>query len=92
MELPFQNIRQVTIADHAPDWNLTIDSASFATGSSPILIDPVVAGLLKGPAVTTNVNAIAAATTGFVQGAGRGRNNTNCAAGSPPRKLGKASP
>jgi len=67
IELPFQNIRQVTIADHAPDWNLTIDSASFATGS-PILIDPVVAGLLKGPAVTTNVNAIAAATTGFVQG------------------------
>jgi Putative serine esterase (DUF676) len=69
LELPFQNIRQVTIADNAPDWSLTIDSVIFAAGSSPILIDPVVAKLLKGPAVTTNVNAIAAASTGFVQGA-----------------------
>jgi pimeloyl-ACP methyl ester carboxylesterase len=69
LELPFQNIRQVTIADNAPDWSLTIDSVIFAAGSSPILIDPVVAKLLKGPAVTTNVNAIAAASIGFVQGA-----------------------
>jgi len=68
LELPFQNIRQITIADSAPDWTLTLDSVIFATGSSPILIDPVVARLLNGPAVTTNVNAIAAATTGFVQG------------------------
>ncbi len=69
IELPFQNIRQVTIADNAPDWSVAIDSITFATAGSPVLIDPVVAGLLKGPAVTTNVNAIAAATTGFVQGA-----------------------
>ena len=69
LELPFQNIRQVTIADNAPDWSLTMDSVSFATGSSPVLIDPVVARLLNGPAVTTNVNAIAADTTGFVLGA-----------------------
>jgi pimeloyl-ACP methyl ester carboxylesterase len=68
LQLPYQNIRQVTIADYAPDWSLTINSITFATGG-PVLIDPVVAGLLKGPAVTTNVNAIAAATTGFVQGA-----------------------
>lgn len=67
--LPFQNIRQVTITDNAPDWSVTIDSITFATGGSPVLIDPVVAGLLKGAAVTTNVNAIAAATTGFVEGA-----------------------
>ena len=69
LKLPIQNIRQVTIADNAPDWSLTMGSVTFATGSSPVLIDPVVAGLLKGPMVTTNVNAIAAATTGFVQGA-----------------------
>ncbi len=68
LELPFQNIRQITIADNAPDWSLTMDSVIFATGGTPILIDPVVAKLLNGPAVTTNVNAIAAATTGFVQG------------------------
>jgi len=69
LELPFRNIREVTIADDAPDWSFTIDSIRFATASTPVLIDPVVAGLLKGPAVTTNVNAIAAAVTGFVQGA-----------------------
>jgi hypothetical protein len=69
LELPFKNIRQVTITDNAPDWTLTMDSVIFATGSSPIVIDPVVAKLLNGPVVTTNVNAIAAATTGFVQGA-----------------------
>lgn len=69
LKIPLQNIRQVTIADNAPDWSITMDSISFATGSTPVLIDPVVAKLLKGPAVTTNVNAIAAATTGFVQGA-----------------------
>ena len=69
LELPFKNIRQVTITDNAPDWTLTMDSVIFATGSSPILIDPVVAKLLNGPVITTNVNAIAAATTGFVQGA-----------------------
>ena len=32
------------------------------------LIDPVVAGLLSGSSVTTNTNAIAAATTGVVKG------------------------
>ena len=68
LKLPFQKIHQVTIADNAPDWNLTMDSVSFAT-SSPVLIDPVIAHLLSGPAVTTNANAIAAATKGFVQGA-----------------------
>ena len=69
LELPLKKIREVTIRDNAPDWSLTMDSVSFATGSTPVLIDPVVARLLSGPAVTTNVNAIAAATTGFVQGA-----------------------
>jgi pimeloyl-ACP methyl ester carboxylesterase len=69
LQLPFQKIRQVTIRDNAPDWSLMMDSVSFATGSTPVLIDPVVAHLLNGPAVTTNVNAIAAATTGFVRGA-----------------------
>jgi pimeloyl-ACP methyl ester carboxylesterase len=69
LTLSFQNIRDITIADTAPDWSFTIDSLTFATASSPVLIDPVVAKLLQGPAVTTNVNAIAAATTGFVQGA-----------------------
>jgi len=69
LKLPFQNIQQVTISDNAPDWSLTMDSISFTSGSNPVLIDPVVAGLLKGPMVTTNVNLIAAATTGFVQGA-----------------------
>ena len=69
LELPFQKIREVTIRDNAPDWSFTMDSVSFAMGSTPILIDPVVARLLNGPAVTTNVNAIAAAATGFVQGA-----------------------
>ena len=33
------------------------------------LIDPVVAGLLNGSSVTTNVNLIASATTGLVKGA-----------------------
>ena len=33
------------------------------------LIDPVVAGLVSGSSVTTNTNAIAAATTGVVKGA-----------------------
>jgi len=69
LELPFHNIRDITLADNTRDWRLTLDSIIFATGSSPVLIDPVVAKLLQGPAVTTNVNAIAAATTGFVQGA-----------------------
>ena len=33
------------------------------------LIDPVVAGLISGSSVTTNITAIAAATTGVVKGA-----------------------
>jgi pimeloyl-ACP methyl ester carboxylesterase len=69
LELPFQNIREITISDSAPDWSLLIDEVTFSTTGNPVLIDPVVARLLVGAAVTTNVNAIAAATTGLVQGA-----------------------
>ena len=38
-------------------------------GAAYNLIDPVVAGLLNGSSVTTNVNLIASATTGLVKGA-----------------------
>ena len=69
LKLPLQQIRDVTIRDNAPDWSLTMDSLSFAAATTPVLIDPVVARLLSGAAVTTNVNAIAAATTGFIRGA-----------------------
>ena len=40
-----------------------------AQGVNYNLIDPVVAGLVSGTSVTTNVNSIAAATTGVVKGA-----------------------
>ncbi|MGA2647392.1 MAG: hypothetical protein ABSF15_22010 [Candidatus Sulfotelmatobacter sp.] len=65
--LPHQNIRQITIASHDTDFLFVIDAISFAT-TNPVLIDPVVAGLLSGASVTTNVNSIAAAATGLVQG------------------------
>jgi pimeloyl-ACP methyl ester carboxylesterase len=68
VSLPFENIRQITITSDASSWKFLIDEIAFATGS-PVLIDPVVAGLLSGSAVTTNVNTIAAATTGLVAGA-----------------------
>ena len=66
--LPYENIRQVTIANRSTDFLFVINAISFATTSNPVLIDPVVAGLLSGAAVTTNVNTIAAATTGTVKG------------------------
>ncbi|MGA8232343.1 MAG: hypothetical protein WB795_12775 [Candidatus Acidiferrales bacterium] len=69
LDLPYANIRQVVLANHASDFVLAINAITFAATTSPVLIDPVVAGLLSGAAVTTNVNSIAAATTGLVQGA-----------------------
>ena len=68
MNLPGRNIRAVTLANNASDFELVIDAISFASSSSPVLIDPVVANLLSGSAITTNVNTIAAATTGLVAG------------------------
>ena len=66
--LPYQNIRQVTLANTSPDFELSVNAVTFAATSGPVLIDPVVAGLLSGSSITTNVNSIAAATTGLVQG------------------------
>ena len=68
VNLPGRNIRAVTLANNASDFELVIDAISFASSSSPVLIDPVVANLLSGSAITTNVNTIAAATTGLVAG------------------------
>ncbi len=66
--LPYQNIRQVTLANTSPNFELSVNTVTFAATSGPVLIDPVVTGLLSGSAITTNVNSIAAATTGLVQG------------------------
>jgi pimeloyl-ACP methyl ester carboxylesterase len=69
VHLPYQNIRQVTVASHETNFQFVITDITFAASSStPVLIDPVVAGLLSGSSVTTNVNNIATATTGLVQG------------------------
>jgi hypothetical protein len=68
VDLPYRNIREVALANHAPDFVMTVDAIAFASTSGPVLIDPVVAALLSGSAITTNVNSIAAATTGLVQG------------------------
>lgn len=68
VDLPYANIRQVTLANHGSDFELAINAVTFAATASPVLIDPVVAGLLSGSAVTTSVNSIAAANTGLVQG------------------------
>jgi pimeloyl-ACP methyl ester carboxylesterase len=68
VDLPYQNIRQIVLSNSAPDFAMTIDAITFAATSNPVLIDPVVAGLLSGSAITTNVTSIAAATTGLVQG------------------------
>jgi len=58
--LPDQNIRQVVISgDDSSDWDFLIDDVSF-TPSGPVLIDPVLSNLLNGPAVTTNIDALAA--------------------------------
>jgi Putative serine esterase (DUF676) len=43
--------------------------AARGQGATYNLVDPVVAGLVSGSSVTTNVNAIASATTGVVKGA-----------------------
>jgi pimeloyl-ACP methyl ester carboxylesterase len=63
-----KNIRQVTLSNSAPDFLMTVNAVTFATTASPVLIDPVVANLLSGSAVTTNTATISAATTGLVQG------------------------
>jgi pimeloyl-ACP methyl ester carboxylesterase len=69
VRLQYENIREVKIANHSSDFLFVINAIAFATTSNPVLIDPVVANLLNGAAVTTNVNTIAAATTGTVVGA-----------------------
>ncbi|MFZ0038284.1 MAG: hypothetical protein WAK91_12725 [Candidatus Acidiferrales bacterium] len=69
VSLPYENIRQVTIVSRSTDFQFVINAISFATTANPVLIDPVVANLLNGSAVTTVVNNIAAATTGIVAGA-----------------------
>jgi len=69
VDLPYANIREVVLANHASDFVLAVNAITFAATTGPVLIDPVVAGLLTGSAVTTAVNSIAAATTGLVQGA-----------------------
>ena len=69
VNLPDRDIRQVTLANDAADFEFAIEAISFAATSSPVLIDPVVANLLSGSAVTTNTASIAAATTGLVAGA-----------------------
>ena len=48
---------------------LAVSVAATGQAATYNLIDPVVAGLLSGSAVTTNTAAIAAATTGVVKGA-----------------------
>jgi len=68
VDLPYQNIRQVVLANPALDFAMTIHAITFASTSNSVLIDPVVAGLLSGSSITTNVTLIAAATTGLVQG------------------------
>jgi len=69
VNLPYQGIRSVKLSNQSDEFVLAIDSITFAATTSPVLIDPVVAGLLSGSSVTTNVNSIAAANTGLVQGA-----------------------
>ncbi|HEY4739061.1 MAG TPA: hypothetical protein VIH76_00535 [Candidatus Acidoferrales bacterium] len=68
ISLPYQDIREVKIAGRATDFQFVITSITFAATTTPVLIDPVVANLLSGSAITTNVNTIAAATTGLVSG------------------------
>jgi pimeloyl-ACP methyl ester carboxylesterase len=68
LSLPYQGIRQVKVASHSTDFQFVINSITFAATATPVLIDPVVANLLNGSAVTTTVNTIAAATTGLVSG------------------------
>ncbi len=69
VSLPFSNIRQVTLLNDASDFEMAIEAVTFAPAATPALIDPVVANLLNGSAVTTNTSSIAAATTGLVAGA-----------------------
>jgi len=69
VNLPYQGIRSVKLSNQSSEFVLAINSVTFAATTSAVLIDPVVAGLLSGSSVTTNVNSIAAAATGLVQGA-----------------------
>lgn len=68
ISLSDKNIREITLSNSAPDFLMTLNAVTFATTTGPVLVDPVVANLLSGSAVTTNTAAIAAATTGLVQG------------------------
>jgi hypothetical protein len=69
LDLAATNVSQVTLSSASTSqFTLAVNAVSFATTGSAVLIDPVVAGLLSGSAVTTNVNSIAAAVTGLVKG------------------------
>ena len=59
VSLPYQDIRQIKIASRSTDFQFAISSITFAATASPVLIDPVVANLLNGSAVTATVNTIA---------------------------------
>lgn len=72
VDLSATNVRQVTLTSTTPEFSLAVDAVTFAataTVGSATLIDPVVADLLSGNSVTTNVTTIAAATTGLIKGA-----------------------
>lgn len=69
VNLPYKNIRSISLSNSDSTYSFAIGQITFEASTSPVLIDPVVAGLLSGSAVTTNVNSIAAATTGLVAGA-----------------------
>jgi hypothetical protein len=68
VDLSATNISQVTLSSPSPQFSLAVNAITFATTGTAVLIDPVVAGLMSGSTVTTNVNSIAAATTGLVKG------------------------
>jgi PGAP1-like protein len=69
VEFPSANIRRITFSNPPDQFFFAIHAISFVTSASPVLIDPVVAGLLSGNAVTTNTTAIESAATGIVKGA-----------------------
>ncbi len=68
ISLSDKNIREIILSNSAPDFVMTVNAVTFAATAGPVLVDPVVANLLSGSAVTTNTATIAAATTGLVQG------------------------
>jgi pimeloyl-ACP methyl ester carboxylesterase len=67
--IPDQNIRRVVVSGtSSTQWDFLIDDVRF-TPSGPVLIDPVLSGLLRGPAVTTDADSLAASND-IVKGVG----------------------